>query len=68
MFSGGLPTTSVVSARGQQDFVHEGAPENITAVLQKDLAQLRRQVLRCGTGGLAAMEPQASLCEVAIPC
>lgn len=41
-FPEGLPTTAVMSPAGQLAFVHEGAPADLTAVLQKDLAQLQR--------------------------
>ena len=41
-FPEGFPTTAVVSPAGQLAFVHEGAPADITAVLQKDLAQFSR--------------------------
>ena len=41
-FAEGLPMTAVVSPAGQLAFVHEGAPADLTAVLQKDLIQLQR--------------------------
>ena len=40
-FAEGLPTTVVVSPAGHLAFVHEGAPDDLTAVLQKDLTQLQ---------------------------
>ncbi len=42
VFADGLPMTAVISPAGELAFVHDGAPADITAVLEKDLAQFQR--------------------------